>query len=52
MGNAFIYIYCDINIMGEFFMNLLEWGLVIAAIDGPIIGLLYVIWKRLKNESK
>ena len=49
MGDNYLYYNNDTYIMGELFMSLLEWGLLITAIDGPIIGLLYLIWKRLKK---
>jgi hypothetical protein len=31
-------------------MTLTEWLLFFAIIDGPIIGALYLIWKRFKKE--
>ena len=31
-------------------MNLTEWLLFFAVIDGPIIGLIYFIWKKLKSD--
>ena len=33
-------------------MTLSEWLLFLAIIDGPMIGLLYLIWKKIKNEIK
>ena len=33
-------------------MDLMEWIMVIAIIDGPMLGLLYFIWRRLKNEIR
>jgi len=33
-------------------MTLTEWLLFFAVIDGPVIGLLYLIWKRINNEIR
>ena len=33
-------------------MTFTEWLLFLAIIDGPMIGLLYLIWKKIKNEIK
>ena len=33
-------------------MTLSEWLLFIAIIDGPLIGMLYMIWRKIKNEIK
>ena len=33
-------------------MTLSEWILVIAVIDGPLIAVVYMIWKRLKIEIR
>jgi len=33
-------------------MTLTEWLLFVAVIDGPVIGLIWFIWKRLKMRLK
>ena len=33
-------------------MTAYEWLLFIAVIDGPLLGLLYLIIKRVRNEIK
>jgi hypothetical protein len=33
-------------------MTLSEWILFIAVIDGPLIAVVYMIWKRLKIEIR
>ena len=33
-------------------MDISEWIVFIAIIDGPVIALVYLIWKRLKEEIK
>jgi len=33
-------------------MTLTEWLLFVAVIDGPVIGLIWFIWKKIKNEIK
>jgi len=33
-------------------MTIAEWLLFFAVIDGPLIGMIYLIWKRIKNEIK
>jgi len=33
-------------------MDITEWILLGAILDGPVIGLIYLIWRRLKNEIK
>ena len=30
-------------------MTLTEWLLLIAVVDGPLIGLIYLIWKKVKG---
>jgi len=32
-------------------MDLIEWLTVIAILDGPLLGLLYILWRKL-NEIK
>tara|TARA_R100001530_G_scaffold32611_1_gene25627 strand:+ start:414 stop:515 length:102 start_codon:yes stop_codon:yes gene_type:complete len=29
-----------------------EWLLFIAIIDGPVAGMLYLIWRKIRNEIK
>jgi len=33
-------------------MTITEWLLFFAVIDGPLIGMIYLIWKKIKNEIK
>tara|TARA_R110000824_G_scaffold275894_1_gene464474 strand:- start:131 stop:232 length:102 start_codon:yes stop_codon:yes gene_type:complete len=33
-------------------MTLMEWLLFIAIIDGPLVGMIYLIWRRIRNETK
>ena len=33
-------------------MTLTEWLIFLAVIDGPLIGLAYLIWKRLKSDIR
>jgi len=33
-------------------MDITEWLVFIAIIDGPLVGILYLIYKRLKQEMK
>jgi len=30
-------------------MDITEWILILAIIDGPILGLIYFIWRRFKK---
>ena len=32
-------------------MTLAEWLVFIAVIDGPVVGMLYFIWKRLRQSE-
>ena len=29
-----------------------EWLLFIAIIDGPLLGFLYLVWRKIRNEIK
>jgi hypothetical protein len=33
-------------------MTLSEWLLFLAIIDGPLVGMLYLIWRKIRNEIK
>tara|TARA_R110000824_G_scaffold108112_1_gene254862 strand:- start:140 stop:241 length:102 start_codon:yes stop_codon:yes gene_type:complete len=33
-------------------MTLTEWFIFVAVIDGPVIGILYLIWRKIRNEIK
>ena len=33
-------------------MDLMEWIMVIAIIDGPMLGLLYFIWRKIRYEIR
>jgi len=33
-------------------MTVTEWVLFLAIIDGPVMGLLYLIWRKIRNEIK
>ena len=33
-------------------MDIAEWLLMVAILDGPVAGLLYLLWRRFKNETK
>ena len=33
-------------------MTLTEWLLFLAIIDGPIVGMLYLVWRKIRNEIK
>ena len=33
-------------------MTLAEWLLFLAIIDGPLLGMLYLIWRKIRNEIK
>tara|TARA_R100000963_G_scaffold11640_1_gene8568 strand:- start:174 stop:275 length:102 start_codon:yes stop_codon:yes gene_type:complete len=33
-------------------MDIIEWILVVAILDGPVVGLVYILWRRFKNETK
>jgi hypothetical protein len=30
-------------------MDIMEWVMVVAILDGPIVGLLYVLWRKVKK---
>lgn len=30
----------------------MEWLLVFAIVDGPLVGLFYLLWRRFKHETK
>lgn len=47
-----LYYDCDTNNVVEFTMSMTEWIILISVIDGPILGLLYIMWKRFKYESE
>jgi len=32
-------------------MDIMEWLMVFAIIDGPIVALLYMIWRKVRNEK-
>jgi hypothetical protein len=32
-------------------MDLMEWVMVVAILDGPVVGLLYILWRKLNNEK-
>jgi hypothetical protein len=33
-------------------MDITEWILVVAILDGPVMGVLYLLWRKYKNEIK
>ena len=33
-------------------MDIMEWILLAAILDGPVMGLIYLLWRRFKNETK
>ena len=33
-------------------MTITEWVLFLAIIDGPVMGILYLIWRKIRNEIK
>jgi len=33
-------------------MTLTEWLLFLAIIDGPVVGMLYLVWRKIRNEIK
>jgi hypothetical protein len=33
-------------------MDLMEWLFILAVMDGPVLALVYFIWRRFKNETK
>ena len=33
-------------------MTFTEWLLFLAIIDGPLVGMLYLIWRKIRNEIK
>ena len=33
-------------------MDLMEWILVAAVLDGPVVGILYLLWRKFRNETK
>ncbi len=52
MGNNTLCYNSNTYIMVEFTMSMAEWIILISVIDGPILGLLYIMWKRFKYESE
>jgi len=32
-------------------MDIMEWLMVVAILDGPVLGLLYMTWRKLRNEK-
>ena len=30
-------------------MDLIEWLIIVAIADGPVIGLLYILWREIKK---
>ena len=30
----------------------MEWLLLFAIVDGPVVGLLYLLWRRYNNEAE
>ena len=30
-------------------MDIMEWVMVVAILDGPIVGLLYMLWRKVKK---
>ena len=33
-------------------ITLMEWIMLFAILDGPVAALLYLLWRRFKNETK
>jgi len=33
-------------------MTLSEWLLFLAIVDGPVVGMLYLMWRKIRNEIK
>jgi len=34
-------------------LTLMDWLLVVAVLDGPVVGLLYILWRKyVKYETK
>jgi len=33
-------------------ITLMEWIMVFAILDGPVVGILYLLWRRFRNETK
>jgi len=33
-------------------ITLMEWIMVFAILDGPVLALLYILWRRVRNETK
>ena len=33
-------------------MTFTEWLLFLAIIDGPVVGMLYLMWRKIRNEIK
>jgi len=33
-------------------MDLMEWLFIFAVLDGPVLALVYFLWRRLKHEVK
>jgi len=32
-------------------MDLMEWLMVVAILDGPVLGVLYILWRKIRNEK-
>ena len=33
-------------------MDLMEWLFLFAVLDGPVIAMIYFLWRRYRNETK
>jgi len=33
-------------------MTFTEWLLFLAIVDGPVVGMLYLMWRKIRNEIK
>tara|TARA_Y100000310_G_scaffold280171_1_gene299707 strand:+ start:2142 stop:2249 length:108 start_codon:yes stop_codon:yes gene_type:complete len=33
-------------------MTITEWLLMFAILDGPVMGMIYLLWRRFRNETK
>ncbi len=52
MGDNTLRYNSNTYTMVEFIMSITEWIIIISVLDGPILGLLYIMWKRFKYESE
>jgi len=52
MGDNTLRYNSNTYTMVEFIMSITEWVIIISVLDGPILGLLYIIYKKVKYESK